>query len=661
MSQHQVETSVFMQQQQDRQTQPTTVVSSRPLLSSTNSTAKRTTSQTLRRSIVASRWKLVGVLVIIFLLIAIITILTLLLLPKRKSTADETSSNQLAQSIDSSSSLHLRCPSNGDIGSGDSPMQWRAYPSITATWNESSSIWEEIQQSTSGELPKYPFVVISPTFTMNNNSCSVQVSFDFQSESSFHVFLVTSSEVRELNVTSESCHYAFVDDAVLLSNVSSFQILIFSPSSIEIRGSNASVTSQKCAEFENIATGEISSGVGTFARVKSGSRNLCSSEIYNKTLIECDWLYVTSLGSGHFTRQEEHDCVARGVSYFEGDGLSWFLALTGTQPDTRGYLVSPVMESGTSHLMLSLWYIAQCNGTHLRVYLVPSYRDIGAVTSELTPVLVISDVKPSQKWIFFRTTIPVPAEYMNFQVVIEGVVTSQGSCERHKCHLDQNASPKDAEVPLLALDELALEMKYDQCQPSDVNRTTIDCEFQMNANTSTVCKWRSSLPEWAKLLDSDYFNEFYYWMPGNQGDDEEVFHGATTDHLKDRGFILNFDATGHTGISPHFRSPLLVAGSRCSCAMSFLYLLRGEWAPRLNVNLVLGADTDDQFRPLKPQFSVIGHQSDDWMVARLPLNLQPGIPFQVEIRLSDIEESRADVNIDDIFFHDCDFHLYDEE
>ena len=68
--------------------------------------------------------------------------------------------------------------------------------------------------------------------------------------------------------------------------------------------------------------------------------------------------------------------------------------------------------------------------------------------------------------------------------------------------------------------------------------------------------------------------------------------------------------------------------------------------------MVLGANQAEKNRPIIPQWTVSGHQSDDWIETTLLLNVRTE-PFQVEIRLLDGIDSRADVEIDDIAFSSC--------
>lgn len=75
--------------------------------------------------------------------------------------------------------------------------------------------------------------------------------------------------------------------------------------------------------------------------------------------------------------------------------------------------------------------------------------------------------------------------------------------------------------------------------------------------------------------------------------------------------------------------------------------------PRLQVNLIYGIDTENENRPLDPQWSLFGHQSEDWEVASLVINLKKDRPFQIEIRVKDVTDSQGDVHFDDLRFTDC--------
>lgn len=76
-------------------------------------------------------------------------------------------------------------------------------------------------------------------------------------------------------------------------------------------------------------------------------------------------------------------------------------------------------------------------------------------------------------------------------------------------------------------------------------------------------------------------------------------------------------------------------------------------APRLQVNFIVGSDATNPRRPMLLQWTLHGHQSEDWQTARVMLNLNVNVVFEIEIRVTDIEESRGDVSIDDVAFHRC--------
>jgi len=77
----------------------------------------------------------------------------------------------------------------------------------------------------------------------------------------------------------------------------------------------------------------------------------------------------------------------------------------------------------------------------------------------------------------------------------------------------------------------------------------------------------------------------------------------------------------------------------------------------LQVNLILGSVQNSINRQLIPQWAVFGHQSDDWLVAELILNIRTE-PFHIEITLLDAIDSRGDVEIDDIAFTNCGMYRF---
>uniref|UniRef100_H2Z052 MAM domain-containing protein n=1 Tax=Ciona savignyi TaxID=51511 RepID=H2Z052_CIOSA len=96
----------------------------------------------------------------------------------------------------------------------------------------------------------------------------------------------------------------------------------------------------------------------------------------------------------------------------------------------------------------------------------------------------------------------------------------------------------------------------------------------------------------------------------------------------------------------------MIANSNCSCVMSLLYLLRGVWAPRLEVNLIY--DDGSTNGMLVSHWSRHGHVSNDWETATVLLNLRTWRPFLVEILVKDVTDSKGDVHIDDLLFYECD-------
>ena len=69
------------------------------------------------------------------------------------------------------------------------------------------------------------------------------------------------------------------------------------------------------------------------------------------------------------------------------------------------------------------------------------------------------------------------------------------------------------------------------------------------------------------------------------------------------------------------------------------------------MNLVV--DSGDNDYALLPQWSVVGHQSDEWLDGDALLNLPMTRSFRVEFIALEFQNKKAEVNIDDITFTNC--------
>ena len=67
---------------------------------------------------------------------------------------------------------------------------------------------------------------------------------------------------------------------------------------------------------------------------------------------------------------------------------------------------------------------------------------------------------------------------------------------------------------------------------------------------------------------------------------------------------------------------------------------------------MIGEDESSDDRLVIPQWSLKGHQSNNWTTASVPLNIRTS-PFQIELRITEGIDGAADVEIDDIYFTDC--------
>ena len=74
----------------------------------------------------------------------------------------------------------------------------------------------------------------------------------------------------------------------------------------------------------------------------------------------------------------------------------------------------------------------------------------------------------------------------------------------------------------------------------------------------------------------------------------------------------------------------------------------------MTVMLRFGSDQTDPKRPRSKLWSVAGKQSEDWLETNILINLVDNkIPFQIEIRPSEILDSRGHMYLDDFRFINC--------
>lgn len=75
-------------------------------------------------------------------------------------------------------------------------------------------------------------------------------------------------------------------------------------------------------------------------------------------------------------------------------------------------------------------------------------------------------------------------------------------------------------------------------------------------------------------------------------------------------------------------------------------------APKLSINIVVGSDVSNLLRPTISQWSVNGNQNDTWVLASVPVNIR-SVPFQFEVRVTEVKDSKTDVFVDDLTFTGC--------
>ena len=206
---------------------------------------------------------------------------------------------------------------------------------------------------------------------IQKDSCAIQISFALESDSPIQVYFNLSQiEVIPVSVTSDRCHYGVITDRVVLTDLRSFRVIIASDGFIANDITYGSVTSHRCVEFSSLRIFTPTATENpTFESVPRGEQNLCSMNLENQD-IECDWFNVIGLSNEHFRLGDSHSCLERGVSKPDSPEEVNFLTLETTFPNSRDYIISPIVEGGTSLSRISFWYLAQCSGSVIRFFIV---------------------------------------------------------------------------------------------------------------------------------------------------------------------------------------------------------------------------------------------------------------------------------------------------
>lgn len=553
------------------------------------------------------------------------------------------------------SSQHVRCKDDVIISAEDTHQNWRHY-------DKNSRHWQQIPN-----VRHTGFVLISPRQKLEAGYPGVLISMQLPGNNTrFHVMAVsTNFKIHSKSVIlrsgSKKCDSVAIDDRRFFTgNETIFRIYIYYVSHFRLHDVKFTVTSlAPFPRFQRLTLDEpVMETKPKFAELHAGERAHCSLELYDGAPT-CNWWNMVDGDGADFIPDDGTNCVTGGIRTQRSAIYYLGLELNGTKHETRSLLVSPIIIRETSVVLLTLWNMYKCSGTRLLIHRIPAtnpltQQAIGASTK----IAEVTERPIHQKWKFESFEIPLPENHTAYQIVIEGIIEPDWNCSSDLCGWSSRRSGKQPLKPYIGLDSLALEPIYDKCHPSN-GSDIMNCGFQTNDSAKTMCEWLSSVPEGTlHLVESGRISRdtIADWRIESSGGGDT--HGATEQHLEGRGFILSFDASGKYDEEGYVRTPLMIALDNCSCKMSFLYLMRGVYTPRMQVNVIYGENTHDESRNKEPQWSLLGHQDDDWLLAVVTINLLKGYPFQIEIRVTQITEGIADVHFDDMEFVGCAMKKY---
>jgi len=470
-------------------------------------------------------------------------------------------------------------------------------------------------------------VFLSPFYTTPNETCGIIFSLNSIKNATIIIRSTNHKHyaIKKLLNQQEGCNHIYHSNLTFYKDTEIIQLIILSSltiNNLSIR--SFSVDFQHCNEFFTIENTPVFD-----LHPQKINKNRCSLEYLPH--IDCDWMKLRSNDvTKMFQHVQQNDCTKRGlVSIPEGE--KWFLSMsstssTNTSQVTSSYIISPLIERSTNHVMLSYYYQMSNNLSNINVYVSERYFDLKLLKKFSAPSSQINT--PSNDWNREQIQIAVPAELDFFHIIIEGILKE----EKHS-------------TTCLALDDVTITTVHDICLKDSGD--FLNCAFQID-ESSSFCRWKAS-------GDPEYDN--FDWDIIHSGWES---YKLLESHLKDRGFILKLEGVvGEDYV--YFRSPLVLANSNCSCYMSMMYLMRGMFAPRFTVVLVHGEDQNSRSRPYTTLWSEFGHQGDEWVNVKIVVPLRnDGVPFQVEIRASEIADARGNAYIDDIKFDQCDLNFYSE-
>ncbi|XP_039249215.2 uncharacterized protein LOC120326924 [Styela clava] len=603
-----------------------------------------------------SKFRTKAILVIFLVIVVVIAIILVVALT---ASSSPTSTHPFHDDVTATvlTHHHIRCKHDlmiaqeGETGN----THWRNYDSSTHVWKSIPNVKHT------------GFVIISPKYELQPGYPGIQVSMLLPHNSSELYIMAVTSSLRHSKVVkmipgSSRCNSVILEDNEFFDgNGTTFRVYIFYRRHVILRGAKFTVTSLPLAvKFRSFQLEAEETINPKFVHVKPGDHDKCSVEIDNGK-VQCNWLNIEDGDNANFEAVSSHSCISSGVQSTES--ATWFFSLTSknTHHEYRALMVSPVIErsSKTPSILLTLWYIFKCEDTHIKIHLVPLTKTHRNLIGTSSVVAEITDPANHNDWKFTSFQILLPEDHEQYQIVLEGIVMSEGNCTEYVCTSDgyQYGRLRQPKVPMIGLDAITVELMHEQCEATS-KPNVMDCKFQTEGDTGTLCEWESSLPEMYRGIPGIFEANFWQdWKAVNSGEEDD--HGATSQHFVGRGHIMSFDASGRSKSQSYVRTPLLKASKNCSCVMSFMYLMRGILTPRMQVNLIFGSDVNDNTRSLEPQWSLLGHQSEHWETAVVSINLRKDLPFQIELRVLDVFDGRGDVHFDDMYFTGCDMDKYD--
>jgi len=282
---------------------------------------------------------------------------------------------------------------------------------FSIAWNETLAI------SSLSSQQNVSTIIVSTLMLFPSDSCSLQISFNLQSDSPVEVFL-NSSEVGlvPINVTSDLCHYGVFTDRTILNSLLSFRLILFSADLFVNDVIYGSVTSHRCVEFESIKVFPFIYENPSFVTVSGAKQSLCSLEVESEDII-CDWFNVIGISNERFEWTDVHSCITNGVSKTNRDQDINFLSLQTDHSNSSDYIISPIVERSTSHSRISFWYFAKCSGSSIRVFVVPTHYDVNGIrTGDILPVFERPLVEVEFDWTYQVLEIPIPSMHSSYHV-----------------------------------------------------------------------------------------------------------------------------------------------------------------------------------------------------------------------------------------------------